>query len=416
MEDQRTSYIQAVFEKYSDSGLLYYVSVKAENRAGLFSNVLVSYSIIILGENVPGVIDDGRQKFSDLDKSRDLSSIAFSFQGFESESCNIIGYQFAVGSEPYFSDVSPFSEFGIAHNGTHGCAERHIDLDENNTYYATVRAETGHNCHESYIVSSSDGITIDSTAPRVLSISALAATKPEDNENFYQYNVDSLDLMWNVDDSTENVVVNYSVGHLPFVDDILPSSVSEGNRIPPGVVSLVPGESVFLNIFATDSIGNTFTESFGQYTADNSKPLASNFSCSEMISAKLRLVNCSWVISEFESSMKTQTIAVGSVAMSDDIVPEKNISVTASSCNIHLDGVSNISVFVTLKMINVVDSEDSFTFEVNVDITDPVVKSVEIVTWTNPDEEENNKLCQMAWSYVDVRLIGVADPESGILR
>ena len=414
MEQQKTSYIQVSLSKYVDSGIEYYVSMKAKNGAGFFSNVMVSSPVIVLGENIPGVIDDGRNKFIDEDATRDTSSLAITFRGFQSEICNIISYEFAIGSEPFFSDVSSFSDFGIVHNETHGWAERHITLDEDKTYYATMRARTGHDCHEEFIVSSSDGITVDSMAPTVSIIPTLNDTTVE--ENFYVYNDDNFGISLNVDDSSGNVHVTYSIGHLPFADDVWPSTVSEDYRIKPGTISLPTGESVFVSINATDAIGNKWTGTFGQYTLDISKPRVSNFSCSEMISAKLPFVNCTWSVSELESTLKTQVISVGSTAMADDIVPEANISSSTSSWIFDLHDLIKGAIFVTLKMINVVNSEDSFTFEVKVDSSDPVIEAIEIVTWIYPDQERNNKLCQIPLSYVDIRLSGVSDAESGIKR
>ena len=416
LNHQTTSYIKASLLKYSESGNVYYVSVKAQNGAGLSSNVMVSSPVIVLGQNIPGVVNDGRQKFLDNDMTRDTSSMAINFHGFESEICNIISYEFAIGSEPFFSDVSSFSEFGIDHNATHGWAERNVNLDEDNTYYATVRARTGHECHEEYIVSSSDGITVDSIAPQVLNVSTIQEPKNKIDGNFYQDNVDSLDILWDAYDKSGIVSVNFSVGHLPYVEDILPYTTSDDNRISPGIVNMISGESVFVNFIATDPIGNKWTGSFGQYTADNSKPRVKNFTCSDIISAKLPIINCSWVVNEVESAIKIQSIAVGSTSMADDIVAEKNISATASSWTIHLHGVTTTTIFVTLKLMNLLNLEDTFTYEIQVDITDPVIESVEIVTWTNPSHSVSNRLCQMSWSYVDARLTGVGDPDSGIFR
>ena len=395
--------------RYRESGDVYYLLVKVKNRAGSMSNVTISSPIIIVGDNVPGVISDGRKFDIDEKHTRDAASIALNFQGFESESCSIIGYELAIGSKPFHSDVSAFSDFGVVYNDTHGFGERHLHLNEGYTYFATVRARTGHICHDSFIVSSSNGITLDFTPPLLVYISI-------ENEIFHQHYMTNFDISWIVTDKSDVVNVNYSVGYTPFTDDILPSTKTEDFRIPPTVVDPPQGESVFVTVFAKDTAGNEITDSFGHYTVDKSKPFAQGYACSRVISMKSSSINCSWTVFELESTVVFQSISVGSKALSDDVEHEKEISRTESSWKGSIKNLSGNPVFVTLKVKNILNLQQSFVFEVMVDMTPPMIESVEIVTWTHPNEDIERKLCQITWSYVDARLNGVKDRDSGILR
>ena len=51
---------------------------------------------------------------------------------------------FQIGSEPGWSDVQPYSSAGLVMiNDTHGQAQGHLELQENQQLYASVRAHTG---------------------------------------------------------------------------------------------------------------------------------------------------------------------------------------------------------------------------------------------------------------------------------
>ena len=45
----------------AETGDLYYVSVKAMNGAGAWSDVVSSRPIHVYGANVPGIVEDGRK-------------------------------------------------------------------------------------------------------------------------------------------------------------------------------------------------------------------------------------------------------------------------------------------------------------------------------------------------------------------
>ena len=245
----------------SKTNTTYFVTLKAKNGAGLTSNLVSSKEIVVMKANVPGTVYDGRDKFNDNDYLFDKTSIAMTFGGFESEACNIVGYEWAVGTKPYYSDVLPYTDYGIVLlNDTHGQGQIHLQLYEDSTYYISVRAETGHNCGtcKEYIVSCSDGIKIDSKEPMVTHI------QPPTNDTrfaghsnaIYQSYADSLDLSWNISDASPISETYWSVGSLPYQSDVKNKTLTFENRLPPGSVTLTPGSSVFLNIQSTDDGGN----------------------------------------------------------------------------------------------------------------------------------------------------------------
>lgn len=72
---------------------VYRIHVIVENGAGINSTVNREKTVYIMKKNVPGVVYDGREHLKDKDFSSDKTSIAMSFIGFESESCNIMNGQ-----------------------------------------------------------------------------------------------------------------------------------------------------------------------------------------------------------------------------------------------------------------------------------------------------------------------------------
>nr|KAG5686567.1 hypothetical protein BaRGS_027224 [Batillaria attramentaria] len=150
-----------------DQKVLYQVYIVVINGAGASSTVAASKPFYVLKANVPGVVLDGREA-TDVDFSNDKASIAITFSGFSSAACGITGYEWGVGTQPFITDVMPYTHFGlVVDEQGRGFAQAHIKQFEGQTYYSTVRARTGHNCHEEYIVSSSNGFALDTQAPVV---------------------------------------------------------------------------------------------------------------------------------------------------------------------------------------------------------------------------------------------------------
>lgn len=84
------------------------------------------------------------QEEEDADFQRDVTSVGITFSGFDSPACGIRGYEWALGSEPGWSDILPYTGAGIVmRNGSHGHAQVHLPLSHDMLMYASVRAHTG---------------------------------------------------------------------------------------------------------------------------------------------------------------------------------------------------------------------------------------------------------------------------------
>lgn len=416
-----TAEIEAQFLTFSESHNIYYVAVKAENAAGILSNPIFSTPIKVLNENIPGIIYDGREPYADERTTNDRFSIAMHFQGFQSEACNIVKYEWAIGSQPYFSDINDFTEYGLDHNETHGKAQIYVQMEENKTYHVTVRAKTGHNCHEEYIVSTSDGITSDFSPPEISSILPhLNEGQYFDSKAIYQSFIDSFEYKWNVSDQSPLKYVKFSVGSYPQANDIIPLSIPIDSQIPSGLFSPNPGIPYFVNVFAMDDVGFVSSQTSSPIVADISPPAIKNFECTKTISTKQSAVTCSWRITETESKLAKLGIHVGSKELMDDIVHKTTLASYQSTWTTDvkkyqkLNSISN--VYVTLIAANILDQFATTTFKIDIDATLPVIENITLVTWTNPGKERGKQLCQIPWTYVDLNVSVLKDEESGIER
>lgn len=408
----------------AETNTYYCVSVKAKNGAGISSTTKVSKPIIIQKANIPGVIYDGRDEFIDTDYTIDKTSIALSFAGFESEACNIVSYEWAIGSRPYQSDILPYTDYGLVlHNETHGHAQIHVQLYEDSKYYTSVRAKTGHNCHDAYIVSTSDGLKLDTKKPIFDYIG------PDGNDTRYvnkhdtlfQSFSDSVDLTWSLNDNSPTHGVRYSAGRLPFKEDFHAITSTKDDRLPLGLVSLPPGEALFLSLEAEDDAGNIQNTASIPVMSDITAPVVRNFSCTTLISALKTSVTCKWLtIEEYESVLHTSDIRLGSYPLGSDLHSAVIVPFGKRSWTRELRFIrqyKNLTkVHVTMDVRNILDQKESFTFIITVDQTPPEKALVEFTTRIDDKTDLIKQLCQVPTSYVEISVRNVTDKDSGIDR
>ena len=113
------------------------------------------------------------------------------------------------GSYPGYSDVMPFTSFGIVmRNESHAVAQVELPLAHAGQVFASVRAHTGHRCSDAVLTSSSDGFQVDVEAP-LIEFTSVGIFENETKELFasgkslFQQEVDVISLAWNVTDDVE---------------------------------------------------------------------------------------------------------------------------------------------------------------------------------------------------------------------
>lgn len=425
---QETSYSfpNLNMDVFDDSQTMYYVSVWAKNGAGSTSDFKSSNPIIVILDNVPGSVYDGFDDGTDSDIECDTRSIGMSFIGFQSVACNIEQYEWAVGSEPYTTDILPFSHFGIVlQNSSFGQAQGNIKLVEDHAYFTTVRAKTGYGCHEDYIVASSNGFLVDSTNPRIPAISA-----PESNTNYlqkgknmYVQSADYIDLSWNVIDSSKISTVKWAAGTLPFLDDVHAFTETEQYRLQNGDLHLPNGETLWVYVTAEDEAGNVGSALSSPVTSDMTSPSIHNIDCNPTISKASCILLCSWEkAEELESELWALQIGIGSSGNLQDIQMYKSIHFEkqqwSKDIKEHIADFQGFEIFVHFRVSNVFDFEQSYVVKVGIDETPPDIESVLIVTTmdTSDDDTAIQQVCQLPTTYIEIALGEIVDAESDIQR
>ncbi|XP_033747032.1 uncharacterized protein LOC117332256 [Pecten maximus] len=407
-------------ETFSESNIEYYVSVKITNHAGCESNIVSSKAFIVLKANVPGQIFDGRQESIDEDYTIDRASLAVTFAGFQSEACDIRKYEWAIGSDAYKSDILPYTGYGLmVHNSSHGQAQIHMDFIEGETYYVTVRAQPGHSCHEEYIVSSSDGIKLDTSAPEIHYIGPeVGDIHYVHSENvFYQSNVDSLNIVWNVSDDSGLEMMSVSAGSLPFLTDIIATETVETMGTPAGFLSPESGVSTFLTLGVKDPASNYKVISIDPVIADISPPTVRSLECTEAISLDRSVVACSWeFVVEDESVVEFVTINV--FTPHSKLPIERNLPHGRRECAIDLADfireTSTKEISVHLTVSNVLHQNTTYVRSVKVDDSPPSSANVKVVTKISRDEITVHQRCQIPQTFVEVLVEDVKDEETDI--
>ena len=415
-----TSYIRNIhFETTSTSNITYIVSVKAINGAELVSSVGCSKPIYIQKANVPGIVFDGRSVYQDEMYTYDRTSLAASFYGFESESCNIIGYEWAIGTAAYGTDVLTYTNYGVVmQNETHGYMQIHTELYENTKYFVTVRAVTG--CHEQYILSSSDGITLDRTPPTI----RFEAEPNNDTEVilhngvWYQDTVDSIKISANATDKNNIASTQWALGSLPLSSDR--HGYIDDYSVLTSAVMLEPGKLAFITAMASDKAGNTNISSSIPVTGDASPPVIKNLNCTKYISTRQGLVTCTWnQIVEYESAVQSILISIGTEPQRGDILYEYRQPLSKQSfirdlTNTMKTSSNQTSFYFDFKIINIVGRINEYEQRVVADHTPPVLETVNIITKTNSKQTPTPLKCQLPTSFVEVSVDKFYDLDSEI--
>ena len=149
---------------------VYRVQVLASN---VRQNIIISFSLPLFIDVTPpvftGRIYDGPKPtsdpfFTDIDYQTDLTTLSVHWEpgSFKDDESNILanGYSIAVGTAAGRSDVSDYMACILQTPGS--CSVSSLRLQPGNTYFVSIRAT---NQAGSTVSASSDGITMDTTAP-----------------------------------------------------------------------------------------------------------------------------------------------------------------------------------------------------------------------------------------------------------
>lgn len=416
--EDTSGYIRNIdFKTTSDTGVYYIVSVIATNGAGLESDVGISKNIFVQKANVPGIVFDGRRLFKDAKYSRDKASVSGSFYGFESEACGILKYEWAIGTSAYSSNVLTYTTFGLVLlNTTHGQCQINMEVNEGAIYFITVRAVTS--CEGEYILSASDGIIVDRTAPSIYW--AINDTHVVQYNNvLYQKSPSLFSVQPSIFDINGVETAMFGLGSGPGLTDLQSFTLNFESLVTD--FRMVPGQTVFIICHAVDGAGNDIIWTSAPIVYDLTPPVIKDLQCTPFVSVRQSTVLCSWmflvetesVISSFSFKLKFGEIEMIKDIPVTDFHITRNIAFDLYDELIKTPDIDNILIEINISNIN--SLEYLYGRNVVMDKTGPV-GTLEIVTRTSDDEMIKRQWCQIPKSYIEANVLEATDIESGINR
>ena len=357
------------------------------------------------------------------------SGLAVTFSGFSSEACGIERYDWGLGTAPCATDLLPFSQDGLVtlpHMPGAGRAQASVAVTDGTTYYAVVRAWTGHSCHEPVIVSCSDGITVDSTPPSV------SVFTPDDvvsnvgaltsHDVVYQTTDNTLELGWFVDDPTGVNATRLTIDRLGSA--AYTSDVATISKEPfPLSFALSSGDTAYSSLRAVDNAGNAGSVDLPAVTFDATPPAIDNFFCVDVISARVPTIYCTWSsVSDIDSGVQELQFGLGSEPTVPDLLNLTSVHVhqghwsydVSSMLDSQLAKVSEVYVLVSAS--NRAKLETKTSVRVTKDTTPPQVDDVIVVTSSGGSRVRRKQKCQTSREMLEVQLLGARDDESNIDR
>ncbi|XP_070573769.1 uncharacterized protein [Ptychodera flava] len=456
-EPSNGGYIDGLtLKKFSDEenpGTVYYVTCKAENGAGTTSEAMVSSAIKVVSADKVGFVTDGpevetndemEQMAVDIDYQKEIGTVTAQFTGFESEQHGIVHYEWAVGTTPRSDDVQPYISDGIVTDdeGYHigegisssGAAQSLLSLASGRRYFATIRAITGAG---NVLDSSSDGFTVDVTAPQI-SIDILEGRNESEitmDSAKYQKS-ETIESSWTISEEESEILhTEFCYGSFPGSSDIFNCTDTTGidetssSMVEPNVQGL-PN---ILTLRTTNQVGLTAEAHSDGITVDTTPPTAGNISCPRSIRTTDNLI-CSWDnFNDKESGIANYQVAVGFAEGEDAVYP---FTVVDSSLHEYkMNGpFLGVQHYFTLIVTNKAGGEImSFSNPVYVDDTPPIPGNV--VHLDGVDEVDynesgsvfvkcnavegsatNDAICQKSVDRLFVAWEGFKDPESLVER
>ncbi|XP_070573761.1 uncharacterized protein [Ptychodera flava] len=330
------------YDAHSDHPV-YFVSIKAENGAGMMSDTLISRGIKVVSADKVGMVTDGpnddvidetKVMHVDVDYQRETGTVTAQFSGFESEQHGIVHYEWAIGTSPRSDEVQPFISDGIIKNeeiqikgdglGGSGKAQSLVPLDQSQRYYTTVRAYTGVG---NVLDASSDGFTVDTTPPHISvdqsQQSNDSAIANEESSRF-QKSAQFITSSWEItEDDSAILITEFCYGTVPGFSDIFNCTDTTeqdyiiNTLVTPNTHSL-PNT---LTLRSTNKVGLKSEKYAVGVTIDHSPPVAGIIDCQSSIRTTDDVV-CTWInFYDKESGISNYRFAFGLSEGDDSICP-----------------------------------------------------------------------------------------------
>ncbi|KAK3101942.1 hypothetical protein FSP39_007535 [Pinctada imbricata] len=400
---------------------VYYVSMKAENGAGLISDPITSTPIVVVQRDKPGITHDGADKTEgelipnlgvDIDYQPGLSTVTVQFNGFASFLHGVMRFEMAVGTTPGGEDLLGFTERGIMLKeesnvpgggvASTGCSQVTLPLKPATQYYTTIRGITNSG---NVLESVSDGFMVDITGPAITMESDNQASSTDISMEavIYQQTAESLEGKWSYND-TESLITDawYSVGTYPYADDVkamekIDISVDYRSSIPyASIQPSLSGKPNMISVWSMNSVGITTKITSASLVVDSTPPVAGNVTCPTYVQSSGPVV-CSWdSYIDYESFIVSYDISMGTQQGGSDVFSNGTTAgniFTYAIQDFENELVNGRKYYVTVTAVNAVGLKAyAFSGEIIVDSTPPTFgKVIDLSTSYRADYTSNDQ-------------------------
>ncbi len=283
-------------------GVTYYVSVKARNRVDMWSSVGSTDGITVdaSAPPAPTVTDDGNF-------SATASSLHATWTASDPHS-GVVEYQYAIGSAPGATNITGWTSVGTASEVT----KTGLLLTHGSTYYISIKAKSGSGLWS--VVGTSDGITVDLTAPSAPSVT-------DDG----QYTADNtrLHAAWTAYDPESGVAeYQYAIGTTPGGSTIVgwtnTGGTSEVNRTG---LALSSGVKYYISVKARNGAGTWGNLGVSDgITVDTTAPSSPSVTDDGQYTTTATSLHAVWTASDTESGIGEYQYALGTAPGASDLV------------------------------------------------------------------------------------------------
>ncbi|MEN6416428.1 MAG: PQQ-binding-like beta-propeller repeat protein [Armatimonadota bacterium] len=306
----------------------------------------------------------------------------------------ISDYEYCIGTAPGLSDVADWASADGADEAT----RTGLTLADKSVYYITARAINGAGLTGPE--ASSDGITVDATAP----------TQPVVmDDGAYAYSNTGIAASWMSTDAESGIAkYEYSIGTtIGGVDVITWTNVGTATSIALTGLSLADGSTYYVNVRATNNVGLiSAVGSSDGITVDSAAPPAPTVTDDGAYTSSAGSLHASWTAVTCTSGVSGYQYSIGTSSGSANIVGWTSAGLATSATITGLSLANGTNYYINVRALNslgragTVGSSDGIT----VDTTAPSAPTVtDSGVWTS-----SSSLLTASWS--------CSDSESGIAQ
>lgn len=368
------------------NGGTYFVNVRATNGAGLVSPVGSSDGITLdtTPPTTPTVTDDGAFTASTTELRASWSS--------SDPQSGITLYRYAIGTTPGGAEIVPWTSIGTTTAVTHSG----LALTHNRAYYFSVIAVNG--ASASSQVGTSDGITVDATAP---------TTPVVVDDGQFTGDSTRLHATWSASDPESGISrYEYAAGIVPGGTDVVAwTNVGTSTSVTRTGLALQDGMKYYISVRAYNAVNTASAVGTSDgITVDVATPPAPAVTDDGGFTSSPNSLHFRWGAVTSPSGIASYEYSIGTSAGGTSVRGWTNVGLALETTATGLALQSGVTYFANVRAVNslgkagAAGSSDGIT----VDLTGPTTPTVtDGGAWTASASQ-----LAASWS--------ASDPESGI--